>query len=70
MENIIWECKIGGPHEIDLHDGPDFPMRRAVEEAYHKLTGEYPQFIFSGWGASLDKGEQEVVDADPGSEVS
>lgn len=69
-KNIIWECKIGGPHETDLDDGPDFPMRRAVEAAYHELTGKYPHFIFSGWGGSLSKSEQEVADEISGSKVS
>lgn len=61
----IWDCKIG---EIDpnlLPKGADWPMRRAVEEAYYELTGEWPKFIFSGWGAELDEYERAVVEDRP-----
>lgn len=58
----IWSCKIG---EVDvglLPTGADHPMRRAVEEAYQRLTGQESQFIFSGWGAELTEGERAVVE--------
>lgn len=57
----IWYCKIGSVSADRLPDGCDFPMRRAVEKAYKEITGEDPKYIFSGWGAHLTEGEQEVV---------
>lgn len=59
----IWECKIGET-TAQLSDGCDYPMRRAVERAYFEITGEYPIFIFSGWGAELTEVERQVVDGD------
>jgi len=56
----IWTCKIG---EIDFDQhGADAPMRRAVREAYIKVTGEDPAFIFSGWGGELTDAERADVD--------
>jgi hypothetical protein len=37
-------------------------MRQAVEKAYRELTGEDPEFIFSGWGGRLDESERAVVE--------
>ena len=45
----IWSCKIGECDASKVPDGADFPMRRAIEAAYIKITGEDPKFIFSGW---------------------
>lgn len=61
-QSQIWRCKIG---EVDLSKLPeesDFPMREAIRDAYIKLTGEEPKFLFSGWNAELDEYEREVVD--------
>jgi len=64
----IWYCKIGGeiPDEVWEPDGEymahDFPMRRAIEEAYYNLFGSYPEFIFSGWAAELTEPERAVVE--------
>lgn len=57
----IWKCKIGGLCE-ELPHGSDIPMRDAIREAYKKLTGEEPEFIFSGWAAELTESEREVVE--------
>jgi hypothetical protein len=58
----IWDCKIG---EVDsVPSGADLPMRLAVAEAYRKVTGRDPLFIFSGWGAELDPIEREIVEED------
>jgi hypothetical protein len=57
---IIWDCKIGGP-DMPLPPGADHPMRRAVAKAYFDLVGEWPTFIFSGWGGSLTDPEREVL---------
>lgn len=58
----IWSCKIGECEEGDLPFGSDGPMREAVEEAYKKITGKEPDFLFSGWGGKLDEYERMVVD--------
>ncbi len=61
----IWSCKIGGPAHIG--QGADLPMRAAVERAYRAITGQEPEFIFSGWGDSLTDNERAVVeDREPG----
>ena len=55
-----WYCKIGeGYLRVD---GADRPMREAVAAAYRELTGEEPDFIFSGWGAELTESERAVVE--------
>ena len=63
----IWGCKIGVAE--DLPDGSDLPMREAVAEAFRKITGCEPKFLFSGWSTELTDGERDVVentwDADP-----
>jgi hypothetical protein len=60
----VWYCKIGEIEGIpeEVPHGADYPMRRAVERAYRELTGENPDFIFSGWGAQLDETERAVAD--------
>jgi hypothetical protein len=37
-------------------------MRDAIREAFHALTGKWPDFLFSGWGQRLSESEQAVVD--------
>lgn len=61
-EMKIWDCKIGEIDAAKLPLGADLPMRRAIEDAYYRLTGEYPQFLFSGWGGKLTESERAVVD--------
>jgi hypothetical protein len=61
MNRIVWQCKIGGP-AVALPSGADGPMRDAVGTAFQLLTGSRDEFIFSGWGASLDEGELAVVE--------
>jgi len=56
----VWTCKIGG-YVDDLPPGADSPLRRAVSEAYQRLTGREDEFCFSGWGGSLNAGEMEVA---------
>ena len=56
----IWSCKIG--QAANLPKGADLPMRDAVRDAYVKITGVEPDFLFSGWGASLDEWEKTVVE--------
>lgn len=57
-----WGCKIGEVDRTKLPSGSDSPMREAVTRAYRELTGEEPQFIFSGWGTELDEPERAVVE--------
>jgi hypothetical protein len=68
-ETKVWTCKIG--EDVgDLPLGADAPMRRAIKEAYARLTGHEPDFVFSGWGGELTaeersayEGGKEVVNA-------
>jgi len=63
----IWDCKIGEREEIP--DGGDSPMRKAVAQAYRKLTGWEPNFIFSGWGGKLTVDERAAL-TDPDNPIS
>lgn len=65
MTKKIWACKIGEVDAEKLPPGSDGPMRRAIELAYNELTGESPEFIFSGWGGELTEGERAVVENRP-----
>lgn len=60
----IWTCKIG-ENVGELPDGADSPMRDAVIEAYRKLWGREPEFVFSGWGGALTQGERDCVNSYP-----
>jgi hypothetical protein len=60
----IWTCKIGGLDEIELPNGADLPMRQAIAKAFIEITGQEPEFLFSGWGGQLDKFEMAVVKND------
>jgi hypothetical protein len=64
MIEKIWTCTIGGIDKSALSQGSDLPMRAAVQQAFHDLTGQWPEFTFSGWGGSLTEGEREVVEQD------
>jgi hypothetical protein len=57
----VWFCKIGGPTG-ELPHGCDLPMRLAIRKAYREITGRDDEFLFSGWGGSLTKGERDVVE--------
>ena len=61
MAEKIWACKIGGNLTKDLPRGSDLPMRIAIGKAYRELTGEDPEFIFSGWAGELDQYERAVA---------
>ena len=60
----IWTCKIGEIDDSKLPSGADFPMREAIKKAYYELTGETPEFLFSGWGGELNDIERCVAAAD------
>jgi hypothetical protein len=58
-----WQCKVGiraGDARLPL--GADAPMRKAVEQAFCGLTGQWPEFNFSGWGAEPDEPEMAVIE--------
>lgn len=57
----IWTCKIGG-RMAGRPNGADGPMRRAIGEAYERLTGFEYEFLFSGWGGSITGLERSVVE--------
>src|SRR5689334_1477126 len=50
MSKEFWCCDVGPIERDRLPDGADLPMRNAVAEAFHRLTGEWPSKISSGWG--------------------
>lgn len=62
MSENIWFCKIGGDVGDGLPRGADGPMRDAVADAFERITGKRPEFIFSGWGQQLTEGERAVVE--------
>lgn len=46
----IWSCTICiEDYDGKLPVGSDFPMRKAVKEAFFKLTGQEEDYIASGW---------------------
>lgn len=49
-EPEYWTCIVGPITRDKLPLGGDLPMRKAVEEAFHSITGQWPQFLSSGWG--------------------
>ena len=57
-----WYCKIGEVEWGSLPDGSDLPMREAITRAYREITGQDPDFLFSGWGAELTEPERAVVE--------
>jgi hypothetical protein len=54
----IWSCKIGECPDASVPCGADNPMRDAVADAYKRLTGHDPSFIFSGWNDELTEYER------------
>lgn len=60
-EGNVWSCKIGFLRG-SLPDGADWPMRRAVEQAFEALLNQWPDFIFSGWGAELTETERAALE--------
>lgn len=54
----IWSCKIGECPDDSLPNAADGPMRDAVADAYERISGHKPAFIFSGWNAELSEGER------------
>lgn len=62
-DGSTWECKVGiAPGTpVTLPGGGDLPMRNAVEAAFLQVTGQEPEYCFSGWGAELTEGEKEVL---------
>lgn len=59
-----WECKIGEADRDSLPHGADLPMRNAVRAAYQKITGEEPEFIFSGWAGRLTPIQRGIVEGE------
>ena len=61
-DDPIWYCKVGSRNiSAVLPGGSDSPMRDVVEEEFKRITGDYPQFCFSGWGQALNEGELAAV---------
>ena len=64
----IWFCKIGQADWDKLPKGSDYPMRQAVAACFRELTGEIPDYIFSGWNGALTEPELAVVEDRAGKE--
>jgi hypothetical protein len=62
MAKFIWDCKIGEVDIALLTPESDWRMRRAVRKAYKEITGQEPEFIFSGWGGRLTEAERSIVE--------
>lgn len=60
---VVWTCKIAVDIDEPIPEGADFPMRRAVEEAFIEITGKEPTVNFSGWGGELDEFETRIMDS-------
>lgn len=58
----VWDCQIGVMGDLDLPDGVDYPMRRAIQKAFVEVTGREAQFTFSGWGGTLTEERLAVVE--------
>jgi hypothetical protein len=64
---IIWTATIGHTDLKRIDDypppGSDQPMRRAVEEAFERITGVSPNITFSGFGQKyLDESHLAVIE--------
>lgn len=60
----MWTCKVGVLYGIELPCAADSPMREAIAKAFLELTGEEPDFIFSGWSGRLNPIELAIVKDD------
>lgn len=56
----VWSAKVGYAGELPAH--ADLPMRNAVGDAFRSLTGDWPEFVFSGWAAELTEVELAIVE--------
>lgn len=68
IDTALWSCKVGEVDRSALPSGADGPLRSAVAAAYEAVTGNVPEFIFSGWGGALSSAEREVLN--PAAEAS
>jgi len=50
----FWTCVIGPADRNKLPDGADFPMRMAVQSAFHRTTGDGHEICMSGWGSDSE----------------
>ena len=53
----VWACKAVWGIDSELSAGCDQPMREAVKDAFFKVTGRWPDALFSGWAGQLTEGE-------------
>ncbi len=57
-----WSCLVGFARRDTMPEGSDGPMRDGVRDAFLDLTGEYPDFIFSGWGRHPSEAQAAVIE--------
>lgn len=65
MSKLIWQCTIGIDADGRMPDGADASMRRAIEDAYYRMTGRTPDFLFSGWNAELSESQRSALEPMP-----
>lgn len=56
-----WTCTIGNVDGVEIPNGGDAPMRRAVEQAFKAVTGEEHDACFSGWGDRFTLQQLSVI---------
>lgn len=59
----IWYCKIGEARPPETMEAADLPMREAVKTIFKAVTGEEPEYCFSGWYGELTEEEQLAIDS-------
>lgn len=57
-----WSCTIGPVRRFELNEGSDFPIRRAVIQAFEELVGRPALVVFSGWGQRLTRWQQHFFE--------
>ena len=57
----FWSCKIG-PAPAEVPPGGDWPLRKAVREAFVAMFGAEARACFSGWGAHLTEPQRAVME--------
>lgn len=58
-----FDLKIGVRGFAEVPDGGDYPMRQALQAAFKTVTGEWGDFLYSGWNASLTENELKQLES-------
>lgn len=60
MSKQFWVCVIGPVESDKLPMGADSPPRQAAQAAVAKMTGEWPEHCWSGWGHTMESLPKEL----------